>query len=96
MNPKLAALAAVLREQKDTVVSRWKAVVSELAGAAGLDAPTLRDHVPQFLDEMITAIASPNESAVVGKSGLGSPLEHGAQRRMPSLPDRPTPHHATR
>jgi two-component system, OmpR family, phosphate regulon sensor histidine kinase PhoR len=80
MNPKLAALAAVLREQKDTVVSRWKAVVGELAGAAGLDASTLRDHIPQFLDEMITAIASRNESAVVGTSGLGSPLEHGVQR----------------
>jgi signal transduction histidine kinase len=80
MNPKLTALAAVLREQKATVVSRWKAVVSELAGAEGLDAPTLRDHIPQFLDEMITAIASPNDFAVVGSSGLGSPLEHGAQR----------------
>ncbi|MEJ0089709.1 MAG: RsbRD N-terminal domain-containing protein [Limisphaerales bacterium] len=70
----------MLREQKDTVVSRWKAVVGELAGAAGLDASTLRDHIPQFLDEMITAIASHNESAVVGTSGLGSPLEHGVQR----------------
>jgi two-component system, OmpR family, phosphate regulon sensor histidine kinase PhoR len=80
MNNQLAALAAVLRAQKTTVVSRWKAVVTELAGAAGLDASTLRDHIPQFLDEMIAAIASRNESAVVGKSGLGSPLEHGSQR----------------
>jgi signal transduction histidine kinase len=80
MNPNLATLASVLRERKNTVVSRWKAVVGELAGAARLDASTLRDHIPQFLDEMITAIASRNDSAVVGTSGLGSPLEHGAQR----------------
>jgi two-component system, OmpR family, phosphate regulon sensor histidine kinase PhoR len=80
MNSQLDALAAVLREQKTMVVSRWKAAVSQLAGAAGLDASTLRDHIPQFLDEMIVAIASRNDSAVVGRSGLGSPLEHGSQR----------------
>ncbi|HTB82923.1 MAG TPA: sensor histidine kinase [Candidatus Sulfotelmatobacter sp.] len=80
MNSKLATLAALLREQKDSVVARWKAVVGELAGAAGLDASTLRDHIPQFLDEMITAIASRKDSTVVGTSGLGSPLEHGLQR----------------
>ena len=80
MNNKLVALAVVLREQKIAVVARWKADVSDLAGAAGLDASTLRDHIPQFLDEMIAAIASCNELAVVGRSGLGSPLEHGSQR----------------
>jgi two-component system phosphate regulon sensor histidine kinase PhoR len=80
MNSKLTTLASVLRERRYTVVSRWKEVVGRLAGAARLDASTLRDHIPQFLDEMITAIASRNDSAVVGTSGLGSPLEHGAQR----------------
>lgn len=85
MNPpqiknQLAALSVVLREQKQTLISRWKAVVSELAGAAHLNALALRDHIPQFIDEMIAAIASRHDSAVVGKSGQGSPLEHGSQR----------------
>lgn len=80
MNNQLSALATVLREQKATVVARWKEVVSELAGASGLDSSSLRDHIPQFVDEMIAAIASHNDAAVVGKLGLGSPVEHGIQR----------------
>ncbi len=80
MQPQLAALAAALRDHKTTLFTRWQAVVSELPGAADLDGPALRDHIPQFIDEMILAIAHRNDEAVVNQGGPGSPLEHGAQR----------------
>jgi len=80
MSNQLAKLAVVLREKKLTLVALWNTGVSELAGAARLDASALRDHIPQFIDEMITAIASRNENAVVGQKGPGSPLQHGSQR----------------
>lgn len=80
MNNQLVDLALAMREQKMTLVARWKAMVGELAGAARLEASVLRDHIPQFIDEMIAAIASPDETAVVGKTGLGSPPKHGIQR----------------
>ena len=80
MNNQLAALAAMMREQKTTLITRWNAMVGELAGAAGLESSVLRDHIPQFIDEMIVAIASRNENAVVGTTGLGSPTKHGIQR----------------
>jgi signal transduction histidine kinase len=80
MNERLAALAAMMREQKMTLIARWKTMVSELAGAAHLETSVLRDHVPQFIDEMIAAIASRNETAVVGQTELGSPSKHGIQR----------------
>jgi two-component system phosphate regulon sensor histidine kinase PhoR len=76
---QLAALASVLREQKATLFARWETVVGELPGAARLDVPTLRDHIPQFIDEMIAAIGH-QEEEVVGQKGAGSPLEHGIQR----------------
>jgi signal transduction histidine kinase len=80
MNNRLIALAEVLREQKPNIIARWREVVRELAGASGLDASTLRDHIPQFIDEMISVIASRSDDAVVGKYGLGSPVKHGIQR----------------
>ena len=76
---QLLALASVLRDQKATLFARWQAVVCELPGAARLDGPTLRDHIPQFIDEMIAAIGQLEEE-VVGQGGAGSPLEHGIQR----------------
>ncbi|MDB6139377.1 MAG: sasA [Verrucomicrobiaceae bacterium] len=79
MTDQLAVLAIVLNEHKATLIARWLAVISSLPGAANLSGPTLRDHIPQFIDEMIAAIARRNE-AVIGRSGAGSPFEHGIQR----------------
>ncbi len=79
MTNPLAALAVVLREQKETLFTRWESVISELPGAAELDAPALRDHIPQFIDELISAIGD-RDDEVVGLVGAGSPLEHGVQR----------------
>jgi len=76
---QLVALASVLRDQKATLFARWQRVVCELPGAARLDGPTLRDHIPQFIDEMIASIGRLEEE-VVGHGGAGSPLEHGIQR----------------
>lgn len=78
MPTQLAALAAILRENKTTLIGRWQATVCELPGAAHLDGPTLRDHVPQFIDELIAAIARHDEEVATGRPG--SPVEHGLQR----------------
>lgn len=79
MTDQLAVLALTLSQHKTTLYSRWEAVVSELPGAANLNGPMLRDHIPQFIEEMIAAIARRNE-AVIGRKNGGSPLEHGVQR----------------
>ncbi|HEX8371383.1 MAG TPA: sensor histidine kinase [Chthoniobacterales bacterium] len=79
MTNQLPILASVLREHKSTLFSRWKAEVGKLDGAIDLDPASLRDHIPQFIDEMIRAIAGRQEQ-VVGEPGGGSPHEHGMQR----------------
>ena len=78
MPTQLAALAAVLREHKTTLIASWQNAVCELPGAAHLDGPALRDHIPQFIDEMIGAIARRDDEVASG--GPGSPVEHGQQR----------------
>ena len=78
MPAQLAALAVVLHENKATLFARWQAAVRELPGAAHLDGPALRDHIPQFIDEMIAAIARQDEEVAGG--GPGSPVAHGMQR----------------
>lgn len=79
MIPPLAALAVVLNDHKATLLQRWKESVSQLPGAAELDAPALRDHIPQFIDEMIAAIAR-RDRVGVAAGNAGSPAEHGVQR----------------
>ncbi len=75
---QLAAFSSLLREKKDRLIESWGAAVRALPGAAHLDGPALRDHIPQFVTELIVAIA--NHHANVAGGGLGSPVEHGAQR----------------
>lgn len=60
------------------LIARWQSEVRELPGAARLDGPALRDHIPQFIDEMIAAIARRDEE--IAGDGPGSPVEHGLQR----------------
>jgi len=79
MTDQLAIFAIVLHEHKAVLFARWQAGVSELPGAADLKGPALRDHIPEFIDEMIAAIGHRNE-AVAGCKGAGSPPEHGVQR----------------
>lgn len=79
MTDLLCELAAVLETRKAVLYERWRAVVCELPGAANLDGPTLRDHIPQFIDEMIAAIARWNKELIVPE-GDESPPAHGLQR----------------
>jgi len=78
MPTTLARLAVVLREQKLALFATWKECVRSLPSAVGLSDPVLNDHVPAFIDEMISAIARHGD-AVAGNRG-GSPEEHGRQR----------------
>ena len=79
MVTQLTALAAALRDHQADILARWQVAVSQLPGAAKLDFPALRDHIPQFIDEMIVAIARRDEE-VAGRREAGSPVEHGLQR----------------
>lgn len=79
MISQLFALSQVLDDHRSVLFERWRKGVSQLPSAVNLDAPALRDHIPQFIDEMIKAIGRWEESEnPIADSG--SPIEHGIQR----------------
>lgn len=75
---QLPALPKLLREKKEVLIAHWLASLQQLPGAADLKGPALRDHIPQFIDEMIGAIA--RRDAEVREGGPGSPVDHGLER----------------
>lgn len=79
--PSLTQVAALLREEKEPLLAAWRKAVREMPGAEGLDTPTLNDHIPRFLDEMISAL---DRAEFIEPDGLHAPArtppEHGLQR----------------
>ena len=77
----LPQVAALLREEKEELLATWRRTVRQMPGAEGLDTPTLNDHIPRFLDEMIGAL---EQAEFVEPDGLEAPArtppEHGLQR----------------
>ncbi len=75
-----ARLAALIRSERDGLLFRWRQELRQLASARHLDTPTLNDHIPQFLDELVTALQSGSGETIPEALHEGSPLAHGSQR----------------
>src|ERR1041385_7899379 len=73
-------LAALITQQKDTLLSTWREEVKQLASARQLDTPTLNDHIPQLLDELADALNSEWRRTTPDKLAHGSPPLHGLER----------------
>ena len=54
----LTEMAALIRQQREAVLSSWRQQVKQLPSARNLDTPTLNDHIPQLLDELADALAA--------------------------------------
>ena len=60
-NQNVDRLVTLIRTQRDALLARWREQVRQLPGAAGLDAPTINDEVPQLLDNLADALGMQNE-----------------------------------
>ena len=76
----LDKLAALLKQERDALLSRWRQQVRELPAARQLDIPTLNDHMPDVLDELATALRSHSDQTIPEALREGSPPAHGLQR----------------
>ena len=56
MNQNVSRLVTVIKTQREALLARWREQVRQLPGAAGLDAPTINDEVPQLLDNLAEAL----------------------------------------
>ena len=77
---ELKTLAKLIRRDRDQLLTRWRALVRELASAKHLDVPTLNDHLPTLLDELAEALESKSDETIAEALRDGSPLAHGLQR----------------
>ncbi|HEX8151337.1 MAG TPA: sensor histidine kinase [Pyrinomonadaceae bacterium] len=75
----LHALAALIRQERDTLLARWRDEVRQLAVAHGLDVPTLNDHIPDLLEELADELAAHVDESMVGELKKNSVI-HGLDR----------------
>jgi two-component system phosphate regulon sensor histidine kinase PhoR len=76
----LGELAALIKRERDVLLSKWREQVRRLPSAEHLDIPTLNDHVPALLDELVTAFLLVSDQTIPEALLSGSPPVHGIQR----------------
>ena len=79
-NLVLQKFADLIEQQRDSLLASWRTKVREMPCAKVLDVPTLNDHIPRLLDELVLALRTDsNETIVHAIIGNSSPT-HGMQR----------------
>ena len=73
-------LAALIKRERDALLSRWRQQVKELPAAKDLDVPTLNDHLPQLIDELAAALRVQSDETIPEALAESSPPAHGLQR----------------
>jgi two-component system phosphate regulon sensor histidine kinase PhoR len=76
----LDTLAALIERERGELLTRWRHQVRQLPSAKHLDTPTLNDHIPGFLDELVTALRVRSDVTISEALREGGPLAHGLQR----------------
>ncbi len=76
----LDQLAALVRQERLVLLSRWRQQVRQLHSARQLDVPTLNDHIPELLDELVAALQSQSDQTIPEALSEYSPPAHGLQR----------------
>jgi two-component system phosphate regulon sensor histidine kinase PhoR len=79
-DPVLKRLAFLVDSQREIVLSRWRKQVREIPSAHNLDVPTLNDHIPGLLDELIAALEDDPGLTIPQALAAESPVAHGLQR----------------
>jgi signal transduction histidine kinase len=73
-------LAEVFGECQEAIVAEWRARAGELLHDLHLDKPTITDHLPDVIKEIIRDLALGREGALSVEHTRGSPPVHGVQR----------------
>lgn len=76
----LGKLAALIQQDRRTLLASWRNQVRELPSAKHLDTPTLNDHIPALIDELAHALRSRSDETIPEALSEGTPPAHGLQR----------------
>ena len=76
----LTKLAVLIQREREVLLAHWREQVRLLPSASHLDTPTLNDHVPTLLDELVIAFQGVLDETIPEALLHGSPPIHGLQR----------------
>lgn len=76
----LSILVALLKREREVLLSRWREQVRQIPSARHLDVPTLNDHIPVLLDELSEAFLSASDETISETLLVGTPPLHGIER----------------
>ena len=80
MIDNLHELAQLIESQQRDLLAQWREQVRELPSARHLDVPTLNDHIPRLLEELVSALRTGRDTSFAEALGAGSSPVHGVQR----------------
>jgi signal transduction histidine kinase len=75
----LHTLAALIRQERDTLLAEWRQEVQQLSVAHNLDVPTLNDHIPDLLAELADELEAHVDESMIGELKKNSVI-HGLDR----------------
>ena len=81
----VAHLAEVFRTHQSDIIDEWRLRAGELLQDRELDRPTLTNHLPDLVAEIIRDLALKRDGTVSGEQTRGSPPVHGVQRYYDGL-----------
>lgn len=76
----LDKLAALVKQERSAILSRWREQARELPSARRLDIPTLNDHMPVLLEELARALQAKSDQTIPAVLSESSAPVHGLQR----------------
>jgi signal transduction histidine kinase len=76
----LEKLAQLIEREREALLAAWRAQVRELPSARNFDVPTLNDHVPDLLEELVAALRTRSVETITEALLAVSPPTHGLQR----------------
>ena len=76
----LQQVADLIAQHRESLLASWRRHVRKLPSAHQLDEPTLRDHIPGLLDELVECLRRESKQTIVDTLTSGSPPLHGLER----------------
>lgn len=76
----LKQFAALVKNDRKNILSRWRQQVRKIPAARHLDTPTLNDHIPKLLEELATAFEIGSLQSIPDALAEDSATVHGFQR----------------
>lgn len=73
-------LAAVFEQAQGEIITEWRLQAGKLLRQLNLDRPTITDHLPDIIAEIVRDLALGRHGALSEEHTRGSPPAHGVQR----------------